>query len=200
MRKAVQIILLLLIVYFGYRLIQSINEPVKFQNELNKRSAKTIQRLKDIRTAQVAFKSKYDRYTGSFDTLMRFINEDSLIVVKQIGSEEDSVAVAKKLVIREIIKVRVKDSLFRSQNIDSIRFVPYTGGRDQFELAAGVLETGSKVKVKVFECKVYFDVLLFGLDQQLIINLNQEKRDLDKFPGIKIGSLTELTNNAGNWE
>ena len=105
MRKAVQIILLLLIVYFGYRLIQSINEPVKFQNELNKRSAKTIQRLKDIRTAQVAFKSKYDRYTGSFDTLMRFINEDSLIVVKQIGSEEDSVAVAKKLVIREIINL-----------------------------------------------------------------------------------------------
>ena len=137
MRKAVQIILLLLIVYFGYRLIQSINEPVKFQNELNKRSAKAIQRLKDIRAAQVAFKSKYDRYTGSFDTLMRFINEDSLIVVKQIGSEEDSVAVAKKLIIREIIKVRVKDSLFRSQNIDSIRFVPYTGGRDQFELAAG---------------------------------------------------------------
>jgi hypothetical protein len=81
-----------------------------------------------------------------------------------------------------------------------IRDSPYTGGRDQFELAAGVLETGSKVKVKVFECKVYFDVLLFGLDQQLIINLNQEKRDLDKFPGIKIGSLTELTNNAGNWE
>ena len=200
MRKAVQIILLLLIVFLSYLLVRSINEPVMFQHERSNRSAKTIQRLKNIRTAQVAFKSKYDYYTGNFDTLMRFINEDSLIVVKQIGSEEDSIAVAKKLVIREIIKVSVKDSLFRSQPIDSIRFVPFTGGRNQFELAAGVLETPSKVKVKVFECSVYYDVLLFDLDQQQVINLNQEKRNLGKFPGIKVGSLSELTNNAGNWE
>jgi len=56
------------------------------------------------------------------------------------------------------------------------------------------------VKIKVFECKVSFDVLLKGLDRQLIVNINEEKKALDKYPGIMMGSLTEATNNAGNWE
>jgi len=200
MKRAIQIILLLLIVFLGYRLVVSINEPVKFQTEMDKRYNKTVNRLKDIRTAQVAFKSKYERYTGNFDSLINFINKDSFVVIKQIGSEEDSVAVAKKLISREKIKISVKDSLFRNQNADSLRFVPFTGGRNQFELAAGILETGSKVKIKVFECKVPFDILLKGLDRQLIVNINEEKKALDKYPGIMVGSLTEATNNAGNWE
>ncbi len=200
MKRAIQIILLLLIVFLGYRLVVSINEPVKFKTEMDKRYNKTVNRLKDIRTAQVAFKSKYERYTGNFDSLINFINKDSFVVIKQIGSEEDSIAVAKKLISREKIKISVKDSLFRNQNADSLRFVPYTGGRNQFELAAGVLETGSKVKIKVFECKVPFDILLKGLDRQLIVNINEEKKALDKYPGIMVGSLTEATNNAGNWE
>ncbi|SDB89713.1 hypothetical protein [Williamwhitmania taraxaci] len=200
MKRAIQIILLLLIVFLGYRLVVSINEPVKFKTEMDKRYNKTVSRLKDIRTAQVAFKSKYERYTGNFDSLINFINKDSFVVIKQIGSEEDSVAVAKKMISREKIKISVKDSLFRNQNADSLRFVPFTGGRNQFELAAGVLETGSKVKIKVFECKVPFDILLKGLDRQLIVNINEEKKALDKYPGIMVGSLTEATNNAGNWE
>lgn len=200
MKKAVQIFLLLLIVFLGYLITESINEPIKFNKEKDKRYAKTIQRLKDIRTAEVAFKSKYDRYTGSFDTLINFAKRDSFIVVKQIGSEEDSIAVARKQIVREKIKVSVKDSLFRNVDVDSLRFVPYTGGRSQFELAAGVLETASKVKVKVFECKVTNDVLLWGMDRQLVINMNEEKKALDQYPGLEVGSLKEATNNAGNWE
>lgn len=200
MKKAFQIFLLLLIVFLGYLITKSINEPIKFKDEKDKRDNKTIQRLKDIRTAEVAFKSKYDRYTGSFDTLINFAKRDSFIVVKQIGSEEDSIAVARKMIVREKIKVSVNDSLFKKINVDSLRYVPYTGGRNQFELAANVLETASKVKVKVFECKVSYDILYWGMDRQQVINLKNDKKALDQYPGLMVGSLTEATNNAGNWE
>ncbi|HUX54656.1 MAG TPA: hypothetical protein VMV56_09595 [Williamwhitmania sp.] len=200
MKRAVQIFLLLLIVFLGYLITESINQPIKFKNEKDRRDNRTIQRLKDIRTAEVAFKSKYDRYTGSFDTLINFAKRDSFVVVKQIGSEEDSIAVARKLIVREKIKISVRDSLFKKIDVDSLRFVPYTGGRNQFELAAGVLETASKVKVKVFECKVPYDILYWGLDRQLIVNMNEEKKALDQYPGLEVGSLKAATNNAGNWE
>lgn len=200
MKKAVQIFLLLLIVFLGYLITVSINQPIKFKNEKERRDNKTIQRLKDIRTAEVAFKSKYDRYTGSFDTLINFATRDSFIVVKQIGSEEDSVAVARKMIVREKIKISVRDSLFKKIDVDSLRFVPYTGGRNQFELAAGVLETASKVKVKVFECKVPYDILYWGMDHQQVVNLTNDKKDLDQYPGLMVGSLKAATNNAGNWE
>lgn len=200
MKKGVQIFLLLLIVFLGYLITVSINQPIKFKNEKDRRDNKTIQRLKDIRTAEVAFKSKYDRYTGSFDTLINFAKRDSFVVVKQIGSEEDSIAVARKQIVREKIKISVKDSLFKKIDVDSLRFVPFTGGRNQFELAAGVLETASKVKVKVFECKVPYSILYWGMDHQQVVNLTNDKKDLDQYPGLMVGSLKAATNNAGNWE
>ena len=41
---------------------------------------------------------------------------------------------------------------------------------------------------------------LKGLDDQLRINLNDQRRVQEKYPGLKVGSLTETNNNAGNWE
>jgi hypothetical protein len=70
-------------------------------------------------------------------------------------------------------------------------------GKTQFELAAGEIETGSKVKVKVFEAKVHNDIILNGLDKQLIINLNDLRKKLDRYPGLQVGSITEANNNAG---
>jgi hypothetical protein len=92
------------------------------------------------------------------------------------------------------------DSLFKNNYpIDSLRIVPFTGGA-QFEMAAGVLNTGSGLKVQVFEAKVHNNVLLKGLDRQLVINLNDLRKKLERYPGLQVGSLTEATNHAGNWE
>ncbi|HCY00899.1 MAG TPA: hypothetical protein DG754_12240, partial [Bacteroidales bacterium] len=60
--------------------------------------------------------------------------------------------------------------------------------------------TGSGLTIKVFEAKVHNDVLLKGLDRQLVINMNDLRRKLERFPGLQVGSLTEATNNSGNWE
>ena len=67
-------------------------------------------------------------------------------------------------------------------------------------MGAGELQTGSKVRVRVFEVKVPYDVLLAGLDPQSVINYTEEREEITGYPGLKVGSLTEATNNAGNWE
>lgn len=190
---------MIIIAILAYLVYDSIMDPIRFKKEKDKRYEATIQRLEDIRTAELAYRSRFNKFTGSFDTLITFLKEGQFKVVKQIGSEDDSIALAQGKIFRDTILVNVRDSLFKNYPIDSLRFIPYSGGV-QFELAAGDLETGSKIKVRVFECKAHNDVILNGLDHQEIININDLQKKLDKFPGLQVGSMTEATNNAGNWE
>ncbi len=200
MKTVFQILLAVLIVVLGYLLVESINEPIRFQAEQNKRYAVTIERLKDIRDAQIAFRSIHGKFTGNFDSLINFVRFDSFKVVRQIGSLEDSIAVARGLIVRDTIRINVLDSLFgRHYPLDSLKYVPFAHGAI-FDMAAGELITGSGVNVKVFEASVHNDILLRGLEPQLIINMNDARITREQFPGLKVGSLTEATNNAGNWE
>lgn len=200
MKTALQILLAVAIVALSYFVVESIMKPIRFNKEKDIRYAKTIERLKDIRTAQIAFRSEKNKFTGSFDTLINFVKYDSFNVVKQVGSLDDSVAVALGKVYRETIKIRVLDTLFRKgYPVDSLRYVPFAG-KAQFEIGAGVLATASGVSIQVFEAKAHNNVILNGLDRQLVINLNDLRKKLEKYPGLQVGSLTEATNNAGNWE
>ncbi len=200
MKTVIQIVLALAIIVLGYLLVDSINQPIRFKAEQTKRYDRTIQRLKDIRSAQLAFRSLYGRFTGDFDTLINFIRTDSFNVVMKIGDLDDSVAVAQGLIIRDTIRVSILDSLFGSgYPVDSLKIVPFSEGK-KFEMGAGEITTGSGVRVEVFEVSVHNDILLNGLDRQLVINMNDERIKRDQFPGLKVGSLTEATNNAGNWE
>jgi hypothetical protein len=213
MKTAIQVVLAVAIIVLGYLLWESIQKPIRFNKEKDRIEAATIQRLKDIRTAQLAFRSEYGRFTGDFDSLITFLKTDSFTVVQAIGSVPDSMieelgsrkkaelqALKEGLISRDTIRLSVKDSLFTANYpIDSLKFAPYTSGYE-FELGAGILETGSKVAVRVFEAKVPYDVLLLGLDRQLIINYKETRETITGYPGLKVGSLEEATNNAGNWE
>jgi hypothetical protein len=209
MRAAIKIVLALAVILLCYLLIESIMQPIRFNKEKAKREKATITRLENIRTAQVAFKDKFGMYTGSFDSLVNFVKYDSFPVVRAIGSIPDSLYLAGMtesealklgLIIRDTLYVRVLDSIFQpGYPIDSIRYIPYAD-TNQFFLGATEIETGSKVKVKVFEAHVINDILLHGMNRQLIINYTAERVKITSFPGLRVGSLEEATNNAGNWE
>jgi len=212
MKTAIQVVLAVAIIVLGYLLWESIQKPIRFKKEKDRLEQATIQRLKDIRTAQLAFRSENGRFTGDFDSLITFLKTDSFSVVQAIGSVPDSMieeygnrkkaelqALKEGLISRDTIRLSVMDSLFSaSYPIDSLRFVPYTRGH-QFELGAGTLEAG-KVVVRVFEAKVPYDILLSGLDRQEIINYKELREKITGYPGLRVGSLEEATNNAGNWE
>jgi hypothetical protein len=92
------------------------------------------------------------------------------------------------------------DSLFTDDyNLDAIRYVPFTDNAE-FKLKAGKFKTMSGVIVPVFEASVTNDILLHGLNKKLLINLNDEKLQINHFPGLKVGDVNAANNNAGNWE
>lgn len=202
MKTIIQILLTVAILGLGYLLVDSIRQPIRFNEAQEARYDRTIQRLKDIRTAQLAYRSVHGDFTGDFDELINFVKTDSFSVVRAIGFEDDDPdAETTEEIIRDTIRISVQDSLFRrGYPVDSLRFVPFTGGREQFFLGAGTVMTGSGLEVKVFEAHVLNDVLLRGLDRQLVINMNDERSKRNQFPGLRVGSLEETTNNAGNWE
>ena len=97
--------------------------------------------------------------------------------------------------------IPVKDTLFNNRtdfNVDSLAFIPFSGG-DSTMLKADIREV-SGVKVPLFEARMPYESLLRGLDKQLVINIISERKDLDLYPGLKVGDIEKPNNNAGNWE
>lgn len=208
MKKIIQIALAITIVVLIYFIWESIQTPIRFNKEKDKRYAATIQQLKDIRTAQIAYKAEYGGFTASFDTLIDFIKYDSMKLVKAEGSISDdllaqgwteAIAVQEGLIVRDTIRIAIKDTLFPENfNADELWKVPFTEN-DKFEMATANL-TVSKLNVNVFEAKVLNNILLHGMDRQLVINLNDRMKNQNNFPGVKVGDIIEPNNNAGNWE
>jgi len=199
LRIVIQVILFAAICLVAYLVVESIQQPIRFNAEKDRRYEATIQRLKDIRTAQVAYRSEKKEYTGSFDKLIDFLKTGEFRVVRIIGDLDDSATIQAGKIIRDTIRIPVLDSLFkRGYSVDSIRYVPFLQGVE-FDLDTAFLTAGN-VKVNVFEAKISNDVLLNGLDPQLLFNFNADRVIRTGYAGLKVGSLTETTNNAGNWE
>jgi hypothetical protein len=210
MKTLIQAILIIAIIFLGYLCVESINKPVRFQREYDFRKQKVVERLVNIRTAQVAYRSVYNQYTGSFDTLINFLKTDSLPMVRMEGSLTDSMvnegisetmALKMGVIRRDTTRISALDSLFHGKIaiVDSIKYVPFSDGKE-FEMGSTFLNTASGVKVTVFEAKTPNKVFLVGLDRQEIINLNDKAQKINRYAGIKVGSLEEANNNAGNWE
>jgi len=204
MKKVVQIVLGIAIIILAYILIMQIMTPVKFNNEVKSREAAVIERLKDIRTAQRAYRSVYQKFTPSMDTLVNFLLKDSMTFVRAMGSADDSAAVASGAFRRENFKVAAIDTVFgtkrlTAEQIKDFPYIPYGEG-NKFIMEAGDLMTGSQVVVPVFECRAPYKSFLGDLDEQQLINLIDLRKSLGKYEGIKAGSMTEATNEAGNWE
>jgi len=211
MRKVIQVILIIFIFVLGYLIVESIMRPIRFQRQVAERENATIKRLVDIREAQKAYKDVYERYTGSFDTLEMFLKNDSFTVTKAIGQipeawleeygleEARQKAIKENVIVRETTKRQVLDSLFGpTYPVDSIKYVPYTDGVE-FEIESNEVRTSSNLMVQVVEVKAYYEDLLKGLNEQLVVNYMDQKETMTGFPGIKFGSLEEGTL-SGNWE
>lgn len=210
MKTVIQIALIILAVVFAFLIYKSVERPIEFGKAKDARYDVTVERLKDIRKAQVAYRNVNGKFTGSWDTLINFVKTDSLPLVKKFGMLTDSMidaglteakALAQGLIIRDTIKISVLDTLFgKNYSIDQLKMIPVTDTVAEFHLGATIITTGSGIKVPVFEAKAHNNTILKNLDRQLVINLNDQRRTNEKYPGLKVGSLEEANNNAGNWE
>lgn len=211
MKKLFQIILAVAIVGLVYVIYVQISTPIRFDKETKAKKAQVIDRIKDIRTAQRAFKSKYQHFTASFDSLSAFVLTDTLELERKIVDEDDSAAMAmlKKSGKKNIekFKIAVIDTIFAPkkvtrQDVENFRYIPGTGNKAQFIMEAGIITTESKVVIPVVECRAPYKAFLdtVAYRQEVINLIDEEQNNFNRYPGVKFGSMDSGNNEAGNWE
>lgn len=90
MKKIINIVLAVCIVGLVYIVVCSIMGPIKFDQEKSMRDRAVINRLIDIRSAQVEFHAQnQSRYTASFDSLIEFVKTARLPLINKIGELSD---------------------------------------------------------------------------------------------------------------
>ncbi len=186
-KTIIQIALTIAIIVLAYFVYESIMQPIRFNKEKAIRDAKVIERLKDIRTAQVSYKSVHNEYAADFEKLTDFLKNGQFPVVRKEGDEDDSTAI----IIRDTTYVSVFDSIFKDKDIkfiDSIPYIPYGEG-EKFTLRADKIER-SRVIIPVFEVFAANEQFLKGLKTSNMVDLKE---------GLKVGSM-DSPSIDGNWE
>lgn len=200
-----KLLLISVISFFIIVIYLVIMKPINFNKEKETRFVEVINRLKDIREIQIVFKSKYGKYCDSFDTLINFYKTDSILLIqKKHLSQDTSDNISESEIIDSayisvISKIKNEDRMSQNFNIDSLKFIPFSGGQ-VFYLATGEVNISSDLKISVFEANAENYLILKGMDKQQIVNLNEEMSTKNGFPGLRVGSLSEANNNSGNWE
>ena len=207
MKLGIQIVLWIASVFFAYKIYDSINGPIKFNQTKNERYAKVIDRLKDIRKSQIAHKDVKGVFSNNFDSLVKFVDEGYFTLIEKRDSSYMEYDRTYRIdMLREVIvidtlgTVSVKDSLFKnSTRYQDMAYIPIDGIRDSvFTINAEVINKNG-YKVPVFEVKVSKSVILFDQDADLVQQENETVSvDGVNGPAIVLGSLSNVSTN-GNW-
>ncbi len=208
MKLVIQLLLWVVIIFLGYLVFNSVYGPVQFNEVKEKRYVKVVERLKDIRAAQLAHQEITGTFAKDFDDLVRFIDTAEFVLTQRRDStilDEEyrkiyGVDQYKDIVIVDTLGyASVKDSLFKRDQYKNMMYVPIEGVEDKkIEMNAGTVLKNDN-KIPVFEAKVNKSVVLYDQDNDLIL---QEKQivsvDEVNGPFIKVGSMEEV-NTKGNW-
>jgi hypothetical protein len=207
MKLGVQIVLWIASIFFAYKIYDSINGPIKFNQTKNERYAKVIDRLKDIRKSQIAYKDVKGAFSNNFDSLVKFVDEGYFTLIEKRDSSYMEYDRTYRIdMLREVIvidtlgTVSVKDSLFKNTNrYQDMAYIPIDGVRDSmFTINAEVINKNG-YNVPVFEVKVSKDVILFDQNADFIQQENETVSvDGVNGPAIVLGSLSNVSTN-GNW-
>jgi hypothetical protein len=189
-----------------YAIYNSIDAPIEFNKVKNERYLKVIDRLKDIRNAQIAFKSVNGIYSDNFDSLIKFIDSAQFTIIeKRDSSYMQYDRVYRIDMLREVIVtdtlgfVSVKDSLFKNDNsYRNMANIPIDGVEREFQLKADIIDKNG-YNVPVFEVRVSKDLILYDQNKDLI---TQEKETISvdgvNGPFLILGSMSDVSTN-GNW-
>jgi hypothetical protein len=189
--------------------VQSILTPIDFTKQLELREDAIVERLINIRDAQIGYRNSHGVYAANFEELQKFLNETKLpFLIKEGELTDDQLkeglteqeAVKKGIIKRDTNWVLAKDTILGvNYDVASIGKVPGFETH-MFRLDTATISSTSGYTVPVFECTVPYDVYLGDLDPQLLFNLKDKNSKLNRYLGLRVGSITEINNNAGNWE
>lgn len=173
----------------AYNDYKSVKNDIDFVVKKGEIYSEVIQRLKDIREAQLAHKKINGTYAPNFDSLEKFIKKGKMPLVQAYGEVPDTLneeqALEMGIITRDTVMVPVlkqvflnpdaqKDRQFRF-NLDSLRYAPYSGA--EFIMRTSNIDRNG-LKTPVF--------------------LLEDAKPFDPSDPLKVGSLTEAST-SGNW-
>lgn len=191
--------------YFAYMDYVVIQDELAFHQQKEKVKVAVVQRLKDIRKAQIAYNKEYGKYASSFDSLIYFLKNDEISLIKRLGSLPDSLpteemameagiiqgmpegmsdeeVIAQGLIVRDTIQVGVLGFVFNEDDREKrksrfyVDSLPFVPyGNHKFQMEADVVE-------------------ISGAPAPVLL-VKDPKPFADQY---MIGSLTE-TSTSGNW-
>lgn len=227
MKTIIKILLVASIGLLSYMCVMSIVTPIKFDETKTAREKVIIQKLIDIRTAEVEYKNQKGVYTDSFPELFNFLKTAKKKTVLKEGSLSDkqleaglTEAAAARIVRKgnkaEIIAnglenfrrdtayLNMIESIFPEkytiETIEQLAEIPFSNN-EKFTLKVNnEYYNATNIKIPLFEASAAYTTYLYDLNRQEMLNAIDLQKKLEKFPGLQVGSVLEPNNNAGNWE
>ena len=203
----INILLFAVIVFLAWQVVKSIQAPIKFNTEQKARETKVVERLIDIRNAEVLYKNANNKYTADFDSLIQFCQTAEIPIVKIVPDPTDTTFT--RTINDTIGYVKVMDSLKSGRdnfNISDLKWVPFSQPQQNFEIEAGTIQRNG-INIPVFEARTPYEVYLANPGaafsekewKQRVENTKAEKESINRYAGLKVGSMEEATTD-GNWE
>jgi hypothetical protein len=207
--RNITLILIPLNIILFYFIYNSINSDVEFNKEAKVRITENVQKLKDLRQLQIKYKQTNGEFADNFITLIDFLENDSMTIIKATGETPDSIingtqitdelALKLGLISRDTTYLPAKETVFdpayiRSRknefpiNMSQLTSVPFSNST--YNIKAGQVEKGNVI-VQAFEISTKYRNIFTGLDAE------NKSYDLDAL--LKVGSMTEASLN-GNWK
>lgn len=216
LKPVLSIVLWIVTLIFGYLIYQSVQAPIEFDKLKEKRFQIAVNKMLDIKSAQLAYKTVKGKYTDNLDSLITFIENEKFTIVERkdtsvidvdknraYGLTVDAKGTGgyfKDIVVTNILgKVSIKDSLFKgSDRYKKLDVVKIGNIETKIIMKAGILER-DELKIPVFEAKLNKASLLSDQDPGLIAKENKVV-SVEGINGeyILLGSLEEVSM-SGNW-
>ena len=207
--KTIALILIPLNIILFYFVYNSINSEVEFNKDARIRIAENVQKLKDLRQVQIKYKQTKGEFADNFESLIYFLENDSMVIVRATGETPDSLingtqmsdelALELGAITRDTAYVLAKKTIFDAAFMDSrknefpldinkLTTIPYSNAT--YNIDAGQVKKGNVI-VQVFEISTNYGTVFTGLDAE------NKSYELDAL--LKVGSMTEASLN-GNWK
>ncbi|HSP40152.1 MAG TPA: hypothetical protein VLN46_01885 [Gillisia sp.] len=207
MKLIFQLVLWVVIIFLGYLVFNAVYDPVKFNKVKERRYAQVIERLQDIRAAQIAHQEVTGVFANDFPSLISFLDTAEYVLTQRRDTTILDVEYKRTYNVDQYMDIvivdtlgyaSVKDSLFKDDRHRQMMNVPIKGVNEQFEMQSGTVVKNDN-RLPVFEVKVNKSVILHDQDKDLVA---QEKQvmSVDGVNGayLRVGSMEEVNTN-GNW-
>jgi len=217
------ILLVIVALIFALLATRSILRPEKYKMVYNQRSEEIRTRLVAIRAVQAVYRSEFKKYAGDIDTLVNFVNNGVVNIIKSSGdipeNMSEEAAFKAGLIKKTVETFAAKDKIVESdpnvsyESLKNFEYIPHCDGK-KFEIQLGKISSKT-YEIPVYRIDVSVDDILANLDKSItpkeanffdkIFNslfysgLANERQLKLLYKPLWLGSLTD-SGTSGSWE